>query len=389
MSPVVLRYGHIFHGPSCIYLLLAALAHVLVTLYYGIGLHFKKEYLYPLLDVEILENSWYFLFKSSLIDKIGRIDKPESRSQNDLFAKVDALKLECFFGRPGKDNPYSEARVDVASVLEDPPCQKQQRKHSPRTPIFVQIPDTSSSSDSESSDDVSPVPHARGAMRRHSTGRELRSPNGDVGFESSGGGQDAVPLSEVEILDSEDTASDANRPRTSFWSDPVIPTTSFRLAGHGLLNRRQAPITYLMRRYHSFMAALRALPAPLTSLPFERHQPDDESVLELLQNLPSLRDLPESGEPALRLQNRLAWDGDTQSDTGNRSNNSFTRADDTDSETDRLLIEEEIPLEIGPNYPDDPLGDGAESQPVGSLQTYLPLFMIDEVADNSMEEDGV
>ncbi|KAM5354992.1 hypothetical protein ACJ41O_001638 [Fusarium nematophilum] len=387
VSPVVWRYRHVFQGPSCIYLLLVALAHLLVALYYGIGLRFRKEYLFPL-DVEILENSWYFLFQSSLVGRIGRIGNPESGSQKDFFAKVDALKLECFFGRPSRDDPYSEARVDVASMLEEPPRQNRQ-KRSQRTPIFIQIPDSSSSSssDSESSDDVPLAPHDRGSRRRHSRRWEFRSPTENVGSASSGGDHDPPQLSEMDILNnSEDTASNANPPRTGFWNTPAILNTSFRSAGYGLLNRRQYPITYMTQGYNSIMAALRALPMPPTSLPSERHQPDDESALELLQSLPCTRDLPEPGELASSLQSQPVGSGDAQRHTGN-GGDCFIRNNDGDSETNGLLLEDNTPLEIGPDHPDDPLSDVAKTQPVGSLQTYLPLFMIDEVADSSLEED--
>jgi hypothetical protein len=84
---------------------------------FGLGLSFRKNYLFPVIPESIV-GTWSLLHKSTLIDTFKSIERPERMSLNKFYKEVERLDLKPVIGHPRGGDPCMELRVDVASELD-------------------------------------------------------------------------------------------------------------------------------------------------------------------------------------------------------------------------------------------------------------------------------
>jgi hypothetical protein len=290
--PTNFEYKLEFRKFVCIYLIATAIGYVLTVFYFGLGLLWQKEYMFPL-DPVPLENSWYFLYNSSLPQKFQKIKEPESLGLDELYKSVDRLKLTYFFGRPSKDVPFTEARVDISSLLEDPPPAKSQ--HQSRQTRFFDV--ESSSSDSDSSDSSVEERDRRDRKRRRRNAKaQSRQP---VQPESPENGQNSLTLDEMEI-ENNDQIVDESMPR---WRVPYRGNARrAKYLSRSLYHRRityraaaQQAIAPITRSYDAIVKLLGPLPS-VKHFRSPKQAEREDTLIELLNSLPNTSHLPDPTE---------------------------------------------------------------------------------------------
>ncbi|CAG9986603.1 unnamed protein product [Clonostachys byssicola] len=116
ITPIVQAARLRIRGSVSVLCIILLCASVLGMFVYGVIFYHERQYVFPFAP-EPLENSFHFLYRSTLLDIFKQIKNPELKSLKQFYKAVDQLNLTYFFGLP-VDGDTSDFRVDVTAEIK-------------------------------------------------------------------------------------------------------------------------------------------------------------------------------------------------------------------------------------------------------------------------------